>query len=208
MYGRGFTVFKQGDRPEYVYLVRKGWIQVAHVTGSGRSVVDFLGPGTVLGIMEAVTDSRLPVSARTLEDCELELVRTEEFLDMLEKKPHLASGLLKTVSRYSQRILHYLYDVVGKVSSERRLLRALYEIALSCGATSGRGTQIRLPLTVQDIGDRIGCSRQWTSRLLGSLESRGILERRSGWLVITPDGMKLWGKAATAGTHKDDRPTA
>lgn len=204
-YGRGYTILNQGAPVDHVHFINSGWIQLFHMTASGKSVVDFLGPGVILGLMEVMTATRFAVTVRTLEDCEVGLVEAGTFLDFVEKNPASAMELLGAVSSYFQRVLHHLYDVTGKVSSERRLLRALYEMGEHCALDSDNGRKIRLPLTVQDLADRIGCSRQWTSVLLANLESKGIIERRAGWLVLTPEGLKFRGNEPAPKRRKRSR---
>jgi len=71
-------------------------------------------------------------------------------------------------------------------------MSALVELGRIYGLPAEAGLRIPVPLTVQMLADKVGCSRQWASRLLGELEAAGKLRRNRGWITLT-DG--------TAGTE-------
>ena len=67
-----------------------------------------------------------------------------------------------------------------------RLLHKLQELADACGVTTeSGGLLLDAPLTVQDLAGSLGCSRQWASKLLSEIESRGLIERRGRRIVLT-----------------------
>jgi len=72
----------------------------------------------------------------------------------------------------------------ARVPTGERLLSALAELARVYGLPAEAGLRIPVPLTVQMLADKVGCSRQWASKLLGELESAGKLKRNRSWITL------------------------
>jgi len=183
-YSRNATVLRQGEPADRVYAIRHGWVQVTHVLPNGKSISDLFGPGSVLGVSGAVTNGPYPYTGVTLEDCEIESAETGNFLEYLRKDPYVAVDLLRFVSRQTDRLLTMFFRTAGKVPSEERLLETLWEIAATCSTPVDGGVRINLPLQVQVLADTIGCSRQWVSKMLAGLKSRGVLRRNGSWITL------------------------
>lgn len=189
-YSRGVTVFWQGDSPEGVLIARSGWLKLSHVSPDGRPVtVDLAGPGSVLCLREVLTGYRHEASGQVLEQCELEFLEKQRFLNLIEKHGQVALNLLRATCRDASRFMSELCMNGARVPAGDRLLRTLLGLASACGRDLDRGVKIRLPLTVREIGERIGCSRQWTTKLLAELEEQEMIQRDGGWIIVTPKAL-------------------
>lgn len=188
-YSPGCTVFNQRQKAEYVYILREGWIELTHHAATARSMTDLAGPNTILGLVEAMTGTAFSVTAKTIGNSVLEAVEVPRFLDFLKQNPSTLFKLSTHLSMRFQRTMHSFYDMAGRISAQRRLMRVFHELAESCGTRGPKGVRIDLPLTIQTLADKLGCSRQYTSKLLGTLQKRGLIERINGWFVITPKAL-------------------
>jgi CRP-like cAMP-binding protein len=72
----------------------------------------------------------------------------------------------------------------AKVPTGERLMSALVEMGRIYGVPAESGLRIPVPLTVQMLAEKIGCSRQWASKKLGELEAAGKLERNRSWITL------------------------
>ena len=100
----------------------------------------------------------------------------------MSKHPEIAMELLIYLGDQMSSLISELCGTVELEPAER-LVRAFHELAEIDGNRCPEGIMIKTPLTVQILADRIGCSRQWTSRLLGELTRQGLV-RRSGRAFI------------------------
>ncbi len=184
-YSRGYTVFRQGQAADGVYIVRAGWLKLYRLTDTGRRrVFGIASPGTILGLVPLVTCTPFQRTAETLEESELEFVPASDFSDLLEQNPLLALNLLRAVGEQTRRFGDELYAFAGRQASADRLLNVLQQLAKACGQRTADGIRLRIPFTVQDLADEIACSRQWTTRLLSELEGRRMIQRKNGWIVL------------------------
>ena len=190
-YSPGYTVFKQRQKAEFVYRIREGWLELSHYASTARSMTDLAGPNTILGLVEAMTGTTFSVTAKTINAGALEVVEAQKFLDFLKENPAILFKVSTNLSVRFQKMMHSFYDLAGRVSAQKRLMRELLEIAESCGNHGKDGTLIELPLTIQTLADKIGCSRQYTSKLLDTLKQKGLIVRKNGWFLITHKGVSF-----------------
>ncbi len=184
-FSRGVTVFRQGELAAGVSVIRSGWFRLAHLTSEGKIVtLGVLGPGGVLGLNELMVGGRFHASAEVLADAETEYFPGGSLRELVRSDANLAVALLTAISRDSRRTVAELCDVAGKRPPEERLLSKLSEIAHRCGRRRSRGIQLRLPFTVQELAESIGCSRQWTTKLLQDLVEKRRIERHGAWITL------------------------
>jgi CRP-like cAMP-binding protein len=183
-YGRGFSLHHQGSEARRALIVRTGWIQITHVTREGKSIVSLAGPGALLGFYEVLSGGPYLTSACTLEESQIESLSADDLLSFLEAHPSASISLLKSLSAEQQKWLGKLYDLSSRVSVDQRLLRALCEMAGTCGCEDDGGVRIKVPVSKQMLADIIGCSRQWISTVLAGLEARGLIRQKSCWITL------------------------
>jgi CRP/FNR family transcriptional regulator len=185
-YNRGVTVFRQGEEASNLFIIRSGWVKLFNLTPTGKTItLGLAGPGDVLGLTEVMTENRYEVSSETLEESILEYVTKKEFILFLRENPTVAILLLKTVCGEMHKFLAELYAMSSKMSVDERLLHTLLDLSDTCGRPMGEDIKLKLSFTVQDLADRIGCSRQWTSKLLSAMEEQGLIRRKVGCITLT-----------------------
>jgi CRP-like cAMP-binding protein len=184
IHGRDTILVRQGQNARVIQVIRRGWVQASHVMPNGKSISEFFGPGNPIGIMSAMTRECSPYTATALEECEVEQADAAAVLKNLRHDPGTTLDLLRYSCQQALRMLDLFYVAAGKVPSEARLMDALQAISAARGLPVDDGTRINMPLTVQVLADRIGCSRQWASKLLGQLARRGAIKRHGPWITI------------------------
>jgi CRP-like cAMP-binding protein len=183
-YSAGCAIFQQGADANMVFSVRSGWIELSRIEPSGRALKKLVGPGVVLGVECVVTLSPHPVTARAITESELLAVERKVFNSLLDSHPRLVRELLTTLSLQLQNSLEEFFEVAAKVPSFDRLLRILQELARDCGRETEEGICINLPLSLQDLADKVGCSRQWASKIVNELEASGTIRRKGRWITM------------------------
>lgn len=191
-YGRGKHILRQGERPRGVFVVRSGLARLSHIHDDGkRTTVGLAPPGSILGLVEVVTGCQALLSAKTLEDSEIEHMPREKFVPFVLDTPKLSMELLVRLCEEFQKLLEAFWRTASKISPRLRLLGTLQEVASHCGREmEGGGLLVDVPLTVQDLATHVGLSRQWTTKLLQELVSQDLVRRQEGRLLITSSGLK------------------
>lgn len=188
-YAGSTTVVRQGDAARGVFIVRSGVIRLERVSPQGRSfVVRLATAADLLGIPEVMAGSCHSLSAEAVESSQLEFITAEDFRAFLLEHPNVAVSLLERTCRELAVLERNLCEAGTHRPLAERLLSKLRELADARGVIVPGGVLLDLPLTVQDLGDSLGCSRQWTSKLLRDLAAAGLIERRGGRIVLTAHG--------------------
>jgi CRP/FNR family cyclic AMP-dependent transcriptional regulator len=185
-YPTGSAVVHQGEPVDGVFVVRSGVVRLLHLTRPGKAVaVHLVGPAGVLGLPEMVSEVPYPWTARVVEEAVLEFIPRARFLAFLAAYPEVALDLLGQVS---QELVHLQRDLCATKAGApmpERLLGKLRELCDGYGVATAAGLRLDLHMTVQDLADHLGCSRQWVSKALGDLEHRGMIRRESRDLFLT-----------------------
>jgi len=178
-YRENVMVFSQGDRADTMYFVLSGRVKVFQTGRDGREIqlVTF-GPGSYFGDM-MLDDGDRSASVMTLEPCRLGALSRDAFRDFLKRYPDAALALIKNLSRrireMNERVLDLtLVDVYGRVV--KLLLSLAHEV-------DGRWI-VDERLTQQDIGDRVGASREMVSRVLKDLRTDNTIRVEGRRIVM------------------------
>lgn len=184
----GTILFLQGEPAEGVLLIRRGWVKLFHSFADGDATSTALvGAGYLLGLPEVLAEQPRALGAEAVSGCHFDFLPAEPFRQFTMRHGEVTLRLLKSVST----VLHQLTLSVaaGHQPSLARLMAALQKLAADCGRPNDGGVRIDVVLTVGDLAEHIGCSRQWTSKLLADLEGEGMIQRRKGWITLTDRGL-------------------
>jgi CRP-like cAMP-binding protein len=95
----GETLFRAAARADAGFVVASGEVTLmAGPPGEERPVGHF-GPGTLLGELALITETRRPATALTTRDCDLIRIPRTLFRRMLEEYPDLAFTLHERIAR-------------------------------------------------------------------------------------------------------------
>jgi CRP/FNR family cyclic AMP-dependent transcriptional regulator len=178
-YPRNLIVVSEGDRADTLYFVLSGRIKVFVGGDDGREIVlSTQGPGTYFGDM-MLDDGVRSASVMTLEPCRLAALSRDVFRDFLVHHPDTALALIKSLIRRTRSMNDRLrdlalLDVYGRVA--KLLLSLAREV-------DGR-LIIEERVTQQEIGERIGASREMVGRILKDLKAGGYVRLEGRRIVI------------------------
>jgi CRP-like cAMP-binding protein len=82
-YAPGDMIFREGDEPNFMYLVLRGSVEII-VRGV---VLEKIGPGKALGILSLLDGEIRSASARACEATQLALIDHKKFRYMMEEMP-------------------------------------------------------------------------------------------------------------------------
>src|SRR5271154_4417990 len=96
----GQIIFKEGDAGDGVFFVKDGLVQISAVAGYGDSkVLTRIPPGELFGEMAVFDNQPRSASAMAEEPTTVYFIGRAEFEELLGRTPHLASSLVRDISR-------------------------------------------------------------------------------------------------------------
>ena len=116
--GAGEFVFRQDARSDAGFVIITGTVALSRAGPSGkaeRAIASF-GPGTLLGELALITETRRPANARAETPCELIRIGRPLFRRMLEEYPEFALGLHQRLREQLATMTQNILSLDGRFS--------------------------------------------------------------------------------------------
>lgn len=176
---RGRYLFREHDPVVGFYVVRLGLIHVHRISAEGgEQIIHLLHPGESFAERAIMSQDGYPASARALEDSEVILVPTGDFMRHQRERPDLAWRMVASMS-------HHLRSLVASLEGLRfndTETRLIHWILQRCPASeSSKPIEIALGMSQTEMAKELATRRETLSRLLRKLRTSKCIEmhRRS-----------------------------
>jgi CRP/FNR family transcriptional regulator, cyclic AMP receptor protein len=172
-------VVTEGERSDSLYVILSGRVKVFVSDEDGRDLVlNVVGAGEYFGEL-ALDEGPRSASVATLEPSKMAVIPNETLKAFLASHPGAALLLIRVLIGRTRRATESLknlamLDVYGRVA------KLLLELARE---VDGR-LVVEERLTQQDIGERVGASREMVSRILKDLTAGGYIGSENGKFVV------------------------
>lgn len=173
-------IFKEGDVPRYLYVVKTGRVEISKSNHHGKELVlDVFDPGDFFGYEDLVFDLPHRDSALAMDnDVSVLLVPRKDFLEALLSNRQFSALIIKhlatAIERKEQRMLSIAYDSVRK-----RIATALIRLGPQ-GKNKGTGVKVFR----QDLSNMVGTAKESVSRTLSEFRKENLIEIRGGKITI------------------------
>jgi CRP-like cAMP-binding protein len=197
----GTALMHEGDPTDHVLVLLSGWVRVYTTARDGQVVLFALrGPGDVIGDLAALQGWPRTATVDTLRETRFTQYRNDDFVTCLHDRPTVAIALLRQMAARLRDAEAARVDVVT-MDVARRVAALLVRLADTHGSATTEGLVVRMPLTQQDIANRIGGSRRAVARALATFRDRGIIVTgRRTFVVAAPDVLRVLAGTVPHGT--------
>ncbi len=169
-FGRGATIFLQGEPAEHVYIVLEGWVKLFRISQNGaEAVVAVFTKGQSFGEAAAFKNDVYPVAAEAVTDCRVMPVRAGLILGMMQSHPELCTAMLAATFRH----LHALVAQVEQLKAHTGAQRVAEFLLELCPVEEG-GCAVTLPYDKVLIAGRLGMKPESLSRSFARLKEIGV----------------------------------
>lgn len=125
-----------------------------------------------------------------VEKTELRFMDIRAFAQKLEDSPSIAFGIVSILGRAIKSCMKTIEDLVFH-DIKQRIASFFIDRAVSEGHHSDAGVELSVDLTVEEIANLIGSSRQTTSTALNSLIKGGYIGRKGRKKYLIPNLSRL-----------------
>ena len=174
---RGRSLIAAGQDVDSVYLISEGWAVARLEIGTGDTqILDILGPGSLAGLSRLEDAPNTGYSAIALQEVRAYPIPIADLMDACSRDEDLMQWLSDMQSRNAKRAQHHI-AALGRLPARGRLAFALLRILDVAQQTGTRAvdTQIRLPMTQEEIGNMLGLTNVSISKLMSAF-------RKEGWI--------------------------
>ena len=185
-YHRGEVIFHQGDPGDTLHLVRNGRVKVVLPAETGdEAVLAILGPGDCFGELALLDGGPRSASVVAMEQVETLVLGRQDFLTFFRSNMEAAVRLIINLARIIRRSNEEVADLAF-LDLPGRLAKKLLDLAEAHGQPldGGKGIEITVPLTQEELAGMIGATRPSVNKVLGLYEDQGAIQRRGRRIAI------------------------
>ena len=171
----GETLYREGDRFQFIFAVRTGTLKSSLTLSDGREQVSgFHIAGEMVGL-DGLAEGRHASCTTALEDtdvCAIPYLHLAELAASTSGMQHLISKLM------SREILreHSLMVLLGSMNAEERLGAFLLDLSQRHGTRGYSEREFHLRMSRAEIGSYLGLKLETVSRTFSAFQQQRLLE--------------------------------
>ncbi len=186
----GQTLYREGDRFQYIYAVRIGTLKSSLMLSDGREQVSgFHIAGELVGL-DGVAQGHHASATMALEDSEICAIPYALLSDLAAG----ASGMQHIISRLMSREIlreHSLMMLLGSMNAEERLAAFLLNLSQRYAARGYSEREFHLRMSRAEIGSYLGMKLETVSRTFSAFQQQRLLEVDKRHIRVTDlEGLK------------------
>lgn len=184
---KGSTLFRAGETPQSIFVIRSGALRTyAHDASGAEQILGFHLAGELVGL-PALHDERYEVTAETLQAtaiCELPFAELEA---VSTRVPAMRRHLLRLLSRELQHSLRARL-LLSTPKAEVRVAMFISHYRARLNQRGLSANRFRFPMPRRELANHLGLAEETVSRSLSTFRSKGLIEFHGKELeIIEPD---------------------
>ena len=168
----------------YIVLC-KGRVKLSICSLDGKTLIlKVAEPGEALELSAALSGEPHELTAETAEPCQVNFVKSDDFLRFLKKHSEACLRVAEQLSDKYNSACREIRALGLSHSAAEKLAKLLLEWSSQNGEASKSESRLKLALTHEEIAQMIGTSRETVTRLLSDLKRREIVQSKGPTLLI------------------------
>ncbi len=169
-FGRGETVFLQGEEARVIHIVLDGWVKLYRVAPNGNeAIVNVFTRSHSFGEAVAFKNGNYPVSAEAVTETKLLLIPASAMTMAMKEEPELCISVLASTFQH----LHELVSQVEQIKAQTGAQRVA-EFLLDLSEGKSGSCVVTLPYDKILIAGRLGMKPESLSRAFSRLRKVGV----------------------------------
>lgn len=179
------VLFAEGQSPRGIFVLCKGRVKLSLCSSDGKTLIlRIAAPGEVLGLSATVSGTPYEVRAETVDPCQVNFVRRDDFLRFLKQHSDACLQVAKELGGKYTSAVGDIRAVVLTHSAEEKLAKLLLDWSGKQGEASKAMPRLKLAFTHEEIAHMIGTSRETVTRLFSDLKKRQIVQHKGKTVLI------------------------
>jgi CRP/FNR family transcriptional regulator len=189
VFPKGAVLFVEGQSPRGVFMLCTGRVKLTTCSSDGKALITRIAEGgEVLGLGAAVSGKPYMVTAETLNPCQVNFIKREDFLRFLKENGTACLRVAEHLSNNYHNAFEQVRSLGLSHSASEKLAKLMLEWCSKAGKETDKGTSLKMTLTHEEIAQIIGASRETVTRLLGDFKGKQIINVKGSTLLIRDKG--------------------
>jgi CRP/FNR family transcriptional regulator len=192
MYPKGSLLFVEGEKSRGVFVLCAGKVKLTTSSSEGRTlIVRIAEAGELLGASAVLLQKPYEMSVETIEPCQINFIRTEEFMAWIQTDRDAMMSVAKQLSDDYYEAQREIRSFGLAQNTNEKLARLVLDWCNQRGEKTEKGIRLKVLLTHEEIAQMIGTTRETVTRLLTSLRGKKILDVKGSTVhVVRPDALE------------------
>ncbi|MGZ6792444.1 MAG: Crp/Fnr family transcriptional regulator [Mycobacteriales bacterium] len=183
-YGRGETVFSEGEQGDTLYIVLAGKVKIGRRAVDGReNMLSVMGPSDMFGELSLFDPGPRTATATVVTEARLASLAHTSLRPWITDRPEIAEQLLRVLARRLRRTNDALADLIF-TDVPGRVAKQLLALSERFGSPEADGLRVHHDLTQEELAQLVGASRETVNKALADFASRGWVRVDSRALTI------------------------
>lgn len=184
----GAVLFLEKQDPRGAFVLCAGEVKLSISSSAGKTLILRIAkPGEILGLMAVLGNTPYEVTAETLHSCQVAFIRRDDFLNLLAKYPEMHQAVIRQLTTLYSGACEQLRTVGLSASAPEKVARLLLDWSTD-GVKTKAGTQIKMPLTHEEIAEFVGTTRETVTRTLSDFKTKHLVTVQGSTLTIPDRG--------------------
>ncbi len=178
-YPKGQMIFYPERGENLVFVIAEGKVRVYLGYEDKEFTLAILAPGDLYS-------THAGCYIQSLEDTILLITDVQSVKRCMSEMPTFT----RTMVRVFGHIMQNAFSIIGGLAFKdiyKRLAEFLVKEAVESGEPEGNGRVLRLDLTIEQLAQVVGATRQTTSTLLNDMVRAGLVKKRSRGIFFIPN---------------------
>jgi CRP/FNR family transcriptional regulator len=182
---KGAVLFMEGQSSRGVYMLCTGRVKLTTCSKDGKAMIlQVAQAGEVLGLSAVVSGAAYEVTAETLEPCQVNFIKREDFLRFLSEHGEASLNAVQVLSTNYHAAYQQIRSLGLSTTSAGKLAKLLLDWGVRDGEETRQGLRIKMGVTHEEVAQMIGSSRETVTRLFGELKGKGVIHLKGSTLII------------------------
>lgn len=170
-YGRGETIFFEGDEGNGFYMVLSGKVKVFKMSPAGKEhILHIFGPGEPIGEVPVFHGQPFPASSEALVKSSMLFIPRDQFITLIHKTPSIAINMLAVLS---MRLRNFASQIENLSLKEVPARLAGYLLYLS--KEQGMADTVELEISKGQLASLLGTIPETLSRIFAKMSDEGLI---------------------------------
>ena len=186
-FAKGESLLAEGQACGRIFIVRLGRVKLYRNSGSGREqILEILGPGDTCACNPGTREWHCASSAEAETPCTVWFLSIDNYIRMLQTHNQLAHTLNKLFAE-RLRCFSSLIEEISLKDTQKRLVKFILDMTVE----KKEEKVLFLPLTQEEIAQRIGTTRETVARHLSGLKQLKLIDLKPYQIIIRDkEGLK------------------
>lgn len=176
----GVLLYKENEAVDKVYLIEKGFAKCHMSSGkSSEYIFQLPGPGFLLGYQPLLCNEPHPHSLSTITDCEVCVIDSNDFMQLISRSPEFKQRLLINMSHEYGYFVEFL-RVMSKYTVRERIALFLLVVDMKFNQ---RGIY-KIPLKREEMANIVSTALETFVRTLKEFKEEKFIEVSGKYIKI------------------------